>query len=271
MGGRKGRLRVHRTGGLALNHQVGYVPRRLAIGLPPVNHHGGYTGFSHESWGGSRYLEPMPSRPQPSYAELPPKLIGGLLCVDFVNTVRYRGLSGDDRQERLTSYEEFLHWSRRAEAVCEKDAPGLLAKARRRPDEAQRVLGQALELREVIARMLDGAARQRSTDLPFLNRLLDQAPARAELVPWEETYAWAAELSGRELNHPLWPILWSAADLLASERRKWVRRCADEECGWLFLDASPGSTRVWCSMQDCGNRAKARRHYQRAKAARRSS
>lgn len=31
-------------------------------------------------------------------------------------------------------------------------------------------------------------------------------------------------------------------------------------CGWLFLDASPTRRRRWCSMSDCGNRAKATRY-----------
>jgi predicted RNA-binding Zn ribbon-like protein len=33
------------------------------------------------------------------------------------------------------------------------------------------------------------------------------------------------------------------------------------------LDLSRGKTRRWCSMDDCGNRAKARRHYARGKVA----
>jgi hypothetical protein len=40
-----------------------------------------------------------------------------------------------------------------------------------------------------------------------------------------------------------------------------VRRCANPECGWLFLDDSRAGKRRWCSMSSCGNRARARRHY----------
>ncbi|MCL4825828.1 MAG: CGNR zinc finger domain-containing protein [Caldilinea sp.] len=38
-------------------------------------------------------------------------------------------------------------------------------------------------------------------------------------------------------------------------------------CGWLFFDASRNRSRRWCSMEDCGNRAKARLHYKRHKVA----
>ena len=43
-------------------------------------------------------------------------------------------------------------------------------------------------------------------------------------------------------------------------------RHAAEDCGWLFLDTSRSGRRRWCSMQSCGNRAKARRFYARATA-----
>jgi predicted RNA-binding Zn ribbon-like protein len=36
-----------------------------------------------------------------------------------------------------------------------------------------------------------------------------------------------------------------------------------------FYDSSRGGPRQWCSMAGCGNRAKARRHYERARHAHR--
>ena len=58
----------------------------------------------------------------------------------------------------------------------------------------------------------------------------------------------------------------SAADLLANAEHRRVRRCANDECLWLFLDHSKGGTRRWCDMNACGNRAKSKRHYLRSKA-----
>jgi predicted RNA-binding Zn ribbon-like protein len=59
------------------------------------------------------------------------------------------------------------------------------------------------------------------------------------------------------------PVAQSAADLLTSEELNRVGQCADDHCGWLFMDMSRNRSRRWCDMGDCGNRAKARRHYQR--------
>jgi predicted RNA-binding Zn ribbon-like protein len=64
----------------------------------------------------------------------------------------------------------------------------------------------------------------------------------------------------------LWPIVRDAAEFLTSHDRELARICAGDPCGFIFLDTSPNRTRRWCVMQDCGNRAKARRHYQRRRA-----
>ena len=62
---------------------------------------------------------------------------------------------------------------------------------------------------------------------------------------------------------PLWPIARSAAHLLTSAELTRVRECDGTSCNWLFFDRSRGGSRRWCSMESCGNRAKARRHYRR--------
>ncbi|WP_049803776.1 CGNR zinc finger domain-containing protein [Pseudonocardia dioxanivorans] len=44
-----------------------------------------------------------------------------------------------------------------------------------------------------------------------------------------------------------------------------LRPCANEECRLFLLDRSKPNTARWCSMKVCGNRMKARRHYERAR------
>ena len=65
------------------------------------------------------------------------------------------------------------------------------------------------------------------------------------------------------MDFVLYPIIKSAADFLVSSDLKRLKQCADDFCGWLFMDKSRNYSRRWCSMKDCGNRAKAHRHYQR--------
>lgn len=56
-----------------------------------------------------------------------------------------------------------------------------------------------------------------------------------------------------------------AIDILSSERRSLVRACEMDDCGGLFLDDSRGLRRRWCSMERCGNRAKAAAFRDRAR------
>lgn len=104
-----------------------------------------------------------------------------------------------------------------------------------------------------------------AADLARLNRVLAVAPAGLKLVRSKGRYAWRAKTDA--LDGLLAPIIWSAAELLASEQLARVKSCGAADCGWLFLDLSRNGSRRWCSMDDCGNRAKARRHYARSRSA----
>ena len=58
-------------------------------------------------------------------------------------------------------------------------------------------------------------------------------------------------------------------NLLAVERLQvlgaWERlkACPAEDCEWAFFDVSRNRSRTWCSMEECGNRAKTRRYRRR--------
>jgi predicted RNA-binding Zn ribbon-like protein len=59
----------------------------------------------------------------------------------------------------------------------------------------------------------------------------------------------------------------AAANLLGllEESPERIRRCQNPACVLWFFDTTRNGTRRWCSMAACGNRAKARRHYDRAR------
>lgn len=59
----------------------------------------------------------------------------------------------------------------------------------------------------------------------------------------------------------------SALSLLAGDAWKKIRICRN--CRWLFLDRSRNASRLWCDMSVCGNRHKAKRHYERRRQAER--
>jgi predicted RNA-binding Zn ribbon-like protein len=200
------------------------------------------------------------------------ELIGGRLCLDYANTVSTR--TGPLHHEYLTSYADLLEWSLHAGILTDRDAHHLGRQAARRPTEAAAVLKQAIAVRETIYRIFSAIAHQRApakADVATLNAALAQALSRLRVLPSGESFEWQWVQDSRALDIMLWPVVRSAADLLTSADLRRVRQCARREgCDWLFVDSSKNQSRRWCSMSACGSRAKARRYYQRKRAARRA-
>ncbi|HEY6983099.1 CGNR zinc finger domain-containing protein [Reyranella sp.] len=176
------------------------------------------------------------------------------LCLEFANTRYWRGQATPT--ETLNGPQDVIEWATaKAGTKAEKGLPA-------------RDFERALALRETIYRLFDAQAQAKpapTRDLAVLNEALAAAPARASLKRTRNGYEWEVDVRLGSAVGLLAPVLWSAGDLLAGPRLDRVRRCANPECGWLFLDDSRAGKRRWCSMSACGNRAKARRHYHRSK------
>ena len=193
-------------------------------------------------------------------------LSGGRVCLDFANTLSKR-LASHPR-ELLVGYGNLVAWSQQAGVVTEHEARALLREAQRHPAEAAAVLERAIHLREAIYRIFSAVAAQRRAeggDLAALNAALADALPLLGLVPAGDRFAWEWMTNGQRLDRMLWPVARSTADLLTSAELTKVRECEAESCAWLFLDRSRNRSRRWCDMGVCGNRAKARRHYERKK------
>jgi hypothetical protein len=59
----------------------------------------------------------------------------------------------------------------------------------------------------------------------------------------------------------------AAATVAIEERIDRIKICPADDCRWAFYDTSRNRSRQWCSMEVCGNRAKARAHRQRSASA----
>jgi hypothetical protein len=55
----------------------------------------------------------------------------------------------------------------------------------------------------------------------------------------------------------------AAAKVAIEARINRIKICPADDCRWAFYDTSRNRSRQWCSMEVCGNRAKARTHRQR--------
>jgi predicted RNA-binding Zn ribbon-like protein len=194
------------------------------------------------------------------------ELAGGHLALDFANTVGQH--EPEYLSEWLAGYEDLVWWALRAGVLAEDEAEPLFAAARADAGEAERVFARAIALREAIFRIFDAAGSGTAVeeaDLAVLNAELAAAGAHLRVTQADEGFGWGWE--GEGLDRVLWPVARAAAELLTRGDLSRIGQCSGETCQWLYLDTSRNHSRRWCSMSDCGNRAKARRHYHRARAA----
>jgi predicted RNA-binding Zn ribbon-like protein len=193
-------------------------------------------------------------------------LLGGRPCLDFVNTLDWRGT--DHPVEFLHSYHDLVVWSRHAGTISDQEAHQLSQKAKIEPSLAAAVLQNAIELRETICRIFASIAEGlpvAEADLTIFNRHLGATMQSSKIIQHKQDFVWNTVGDSGKLERILHPLVRSAADLLVSAERKRVKKCGDPACGWLFLDISRNRSRRWCDMRDCGNRAKASRFYKKRK------
>ena len=181
------------------------------------------------------------------------QFIAGDLALDFVNTIGNRLGSAD---EYLRTSADVTLWTRLA---------GLIG-----PHQSMRLTARQLgELRSTRERLYDivrplalGGALS-AAQIEQLDGLFARVVAKRRLVFATTGVEWEWRAGLNDPARVLGPVLASACALFVSGSIGAIRECEGEHCGWLFLDRSPAGRRRWCSMSDCGNRAKARRHYGR--------
>jgi predicted RNA-binding Zn ribbon-like protein len=181
---------------------------------------------------------------------------GGIACVDFVNTF--------DHRQTPPAYDFFrdpgdiLRWGKAAgilpagtaakAASSFRGAPGLIA------------------LRTRVFRILWPLAHGKSPSQPALdafNADWRKLAVRRRIVAGKGSFTLQQAEASNPIDRIADRVVSTMEDLLISIRPLRLREC--EGCGWLYLDTSRNGMRRWCTMKICGNRAKARRHYERAR------
>ncbi len=185
---------------------------------------------------------------------------GGLLVLDTTNTVVLRGDQANSF-DRFEDTSEIARFAAAAESFRCAELGGRRLFFQASDTAARQVVG----LREAADRLFReavAAGEIRTAYLPGFLRAcaacLDESDERvgADGVPFGD---------------PSRPIRFEAAlavsalSLLADNAWKKVKICRN--CRWLFIDRSRNSSRLWCDMSVCGNRHKAKRHYERRKQA----
>jgi predicted RNA-binding Zn ribbon-like protein len=190
-------------------------------------------------------------------------LVGGEICLDFCNTTS--GRLSPEPVEHLEAYADVLRWAAHA-GVLSRNTADRIARAAGEA-EAARLLRRALGVRETIHGVLAPIATGTRPDparLRAFNALVARAHAGAELAEGADgRLVWRYPAAESRPDGLLAPLVRSAAVVATERDPARLKMCPGRGCGWLFYDATKNASRVWCEMQVCGNRAKARARYQR--------
>ena len=193
-------------------------------------------------------------------ANQPFDLRGGSPALDFVNTAPR--LPGET--EKLATYADLLRFCAAVSAVDKATAGRLTAEGSRHPRLAADALASAIALREALYGLVLASVEGRRAD-PALVTVIDgwisSALSARRLKPSADGGYELALQASNDLLSILHPVALAAADLLTSRLDR-LRLCEEHEvgkCAWLFLDDTKNGSRKFCSMEECGNRAKQRR------------
>jgi hypothetical protein len=170
-----------------------------------------------------------------TYAKAHPvRLIGGRLALDFANTADWSD-EGQIVHEKIETLDDLRIW---LDAL--KLTPATL------PEDVRQLHRFRADIRALLRGGTNTAALAPAA-------LIDPA-----MFGTGKTVA-----TGQSLE----TLIAVSAMSILMDRREWERlkMCPAHDCGWLFIDETKNSRRRWCSMETCGNRAKATRHYARQK------
>lgn len=176
----------------------------------------------------------------------------GRLSLDFLATLSNRGSAS--AVERFGDCESLRAWLAAAELGPLEGAIGLsdLLAARR--------------LREAIFAIVHAAMTATvpsAEELRAVNRAAEPAPPSASLV--FEHGRVGAQRRSLTLGEALSVVARDAIDLVATGEVSLLRECEAHDCTGLYVDASRGRRRRWCSAARCGNRARVSAHRARAR------
>ena len=182
---------------------------------------------------------------------------------DFLNTLELRNGA---LVERLTSLDAAAEWL--AGRVVVTDAREITAVGRTAADREaalERLVSTRNALREVAHAVAHDRAPERAA-IDEVNRAL-RSRERVELVAADDGVRLGHGHVGDAVDDVLARIAEPIVREIGSGHDDRVRICANDTCRWIFYDESRSGQRRWCDMATCGNRAKARRHRERAKSA----
>lgn len=204
-----------------------------------------YTGYMSLTEPNADWLERLP-------------IVGGHLALDFVNSTNRRATS--IYRDCLETPDYFIFWCRYLGLVNNRQSLRLRALS---PQRKGRLLCEAYNLRELLNKIFHAYLERKpvASGLAHLNEILKGLNDWRSLDKTATGFEWQCHFDETYPKSLLAPLAFAGAELLDSPELRQLKACPPPDgCNWLFLDRSRNGSRVWCSMEMCGNRTKLRRY-----------
>ena len=189
---------------------------------------------------------------------------GNNLSVDFVNT---RIAENGAPLDLLEDFTDVAAWAIAAGLMEKSQAEKLIGDSKNRLQIAE-AFARAINFREILREMFENLADGKEIGeaaMAAINRELQNTGGSIEIRKAENGFEKLFRADFSELHKLLAPVAESAADLLCYGNPAYLKKCESDECVLYFYDTTKNHSRRWCSMQICGNRAKAAAFYKREK------
>jgi len=188
--------------------------------------------------------------------------VANVLCLDFVNTL---AISNGVESDRLASDSDVINWCVQAGIVYLEQKQSLFPQSRKIGEQGK-ILKLAISFRSelrVIAEHIVGSRQIPAPLIERLNEILRTKNGYNQLTRENDKFIRKYFTVFNEPVQLIEPIAESAAELLSDGDLSLVKKCENAACILFFYDNTKNHARRWCSMSDCGNRAKAAAHYRR--------
>ena len=124
-------------------------------------------------------------------------------------------------------------------------------------------LARAIELREELRGLLAANNGIGQADLAGLNASARDLPLR---VIFQDDGGAVLQAKDDGVDGALADLIGAVFTAITDETWSRLKVCREDSCRWAYYDSSKNRSSAWCSMQVCGNRAKARAYRARATA-----
>ncbi len=182
------------------------------------------------------------------------KLIGGQLCLDFVNTISYR--NKDKAHDWLDHTENIAIWAVETNILNQKEVKELSLKLKHEKKYQKQII-RLKEIRAMIYGIFTRIINNKTPlkkDMVLFNTLMGETMSRLSVT--HEHGKFYLQSPGRQNSFLKIQdaIIKSVVETLTKSDLTRIKQCS--ACFWLYEDKSKNRSRRWCVMEDCGNRHK---------------